>query len=373
MIIGSLLDLGLDFKFLEKELKKLNLKDYTISSRIIVKSGISATKFDVIEKSHHEHHHNHRNLSDINKIIKNSKLDKNLQNTIKKIFYKIAVAEAKVHNTAIDKVYFHEISAIDTIIDVAGAVIGFNSLGIEKIHCSELNTGTGFVEFSHGKWPVPAPATAEILKNVSIYHNNIKSELVTPTGAAIITTLADSFGEMPAMKLEKIGYGAGTKDLPQLNVLRVFYGELDNNFGNFDDKIMVMETNIDNMNPEIFPYVIERLMGNGALDAYTEPINMKKNRIGIKITALCDKNDVDKLFKILFEETTTLGIRIFPARRKKLEREIKTIKTKYGKIRIKISKLDGKIKNATPEYEDCVGIARKFRIPLRGVYKEVNK
>ena len=233
MIIGSLLDLGLDFKFLEKELKKLNLKDYTISSRIIVKSGISATKFDVIEKSHHEHHHNHRNLSDINKIIKNSKLDKNLQNTIKKIFYKIAVAEAKVHNTAIDKVYFHEISAIDTIIDVAGAVIGFNSLGIEKIHCSELNTGTGFVEFSHGKWPVPAPATAEILKNVSIYHNNIKSELVTPTGAAIITTLADSFGEMPAMKLEKIGYGAGTKDLPQLNVLRVFYGELDNNFGNF--------------------------------------------------------------------------------------------------------------------------------------------
>ena len=212
-----------------------------------------------------------------------------------------------------------------------------------------------------------------MLKDVPIYHNNIKFELVTPTGAAIITTLAEKFGEMPPMNLEKIGYGAGTKDLSQPNVLRVFLGEFDNEFGNFEDKIMVMETNIDNMNPEIFPYVIERLMKNGALDAYTMPIEMKKGRHGIKITALCDKNDIDKLSKIIFEETKTIGIRIFPAGRKKLDREIKTINTKYGKIRVKISKLNNKIKNIAPEYEDCAEIAKKNKIPLRKIYEEINK
>ena len=355
MIIGALLDLGLDFKFLEKELKKLNLKNYKIEARRVMKSGISATKFDVIElhANKAKYHQEERNINEINSIINKSKLDKNIRNAIKKIFYKIAAAEAKVHKTSINKVHFHEIGAIDTIIDVAGAVIGFEKLGIKKIYCSKLNIGTGFVEFSHGKWPVPAPATALILKGVPIYHNNIKSELVTPTGAAIITALAAKFGEMPAMKLEKIGYGSGTKNLEQPNVLRVFYGESESDIENFDDKIMVMETNIDNMNPEIFPYVIERLIKSGALDAYSMPINMKKSRIGIKITVLCDKNNIDKLSKIIFEETTTLGIRIFPAGRKKLEKEIKIINTKYGKIRVKISKLNGKTKNITPEYEDC--------------------
>jgi len=371
MIIGALLDLGLDFKFLEKELKKLNLKNYKIEARRVMKSGISATKFDVIElhANKAKYHQEERNINEINSIINKSKLDKNIRNAIKKIFYKIAAAEAKVHKTSINKVHFHEIGAIDTIIDVAGAVIGFEKLGIKKIYCSKLNIGTGFVEFSHGKWPVPAPATALILKGVPIYHNNIKSELVTPTGAAIITALAAKFGEMPAMKLEKIGYGSGTKNLEQPNVLRVFYGESESDIENFDDKIMVMETNIDNMNPEIFPYVIERLIKSGALDAYSMPINMKKSRIGIKITVLCDKNNIDKLSKIIFEETTTLGIRIFPAGRKKLEKEIKIINTKYGKIRVKISKLNGKTKNITPEYEDCAKITRKYKIPLRKVYE----
>src|SRR3989338_5894384 len=352
MIIGSLLDLGMDFKFLEKELKKLKLQSYKITAKKAVKSGISATKFDVAEKSHDNHNHEHRNLRNINKIVDGSKLDKNIRSAIKKIFYKIAVAEAKVHNTTIDKIHFHEIGAIDTIIDVAGAVIGLKKLDIGKIYCSNINVGTGFVEFSHGKWPVPAPATSEILKEVPVYHNNIEFELVTPTGAAIISTLASNFGEMPAMKVEKIGCGAGTKDLKQPNVLRVFYGELEAGFGNFDDKIMVIETNIDNMNPEIFPYVVERLMESGALDAYTEPITMKKGRIGIRITVLCDKNDIDKLSKIIFDETTTLGVRVYPAGRKKLDREIKTIKTRHGDVRVKISKLDGKIKNVMPEYED---------------------
>ena len=370
MIIGSLLDLGLDFKYLGNELKKLKLKDYKISSKKVIKNGISATKFDVLE-SKNKHHHEEHNINEINKIINNSKLDKEIKDAIKKIFSRIAVAEAKVHNTSINKIHFHEIGAIDTIIDAAGAVIGFNKLGIKKIYCSKLNTGTGFIYFSHGKWHVPAPATAEMLKNVPIYHNNIQAELVTPTGAAIITTLSDSFGEMPSMNLEKIGYGAGTKDLRQPNVLRVFYGDSDEDFGNFDDKILVMETNIDNMNPEIFPYVIERLMENGALDAYLTQIMMKKNRPAIKITSLCVKEDIDVLSKIIFEETTTLGIRIFRAERKILQREIKTITTRYGKIKIKISKLNGKIKNITPEYEDCVKIARKKKIPLKNIYKEI--
>ncbi|MBS3114340.1 nickel pincer cofactor biosynthesis protein LarC [Candidatus Woesearchaeota archaeon] len=368
MIIGALLDLGLDINFLDKELKKLNLKNYEIQSKKIVKNGIAATKFDVSIK--HEHNHEERNLKEINEIIKKSKLDNEIKNTIKKIFLKIAIAEAKVHNKPVDKIHFHEIGAIDTIIDIAGAVIGFKKLGIDRIYCSKLNVGTGFVEFSHGKWPVPAPATAEILRNVPIYNNNIEAELVTPTGAAIITALASGFGEMPAMKVEKIGYGAGTKELEQPNVLRVFLGELDNMK---NDTINIIETNIDNMNPEIYPYVIERLMENGALDAYLTNIIMKKGRPAIKLTVLSEMKDTDKLCNVIFDETTTLGVRILTAAKKKLDREIKTIKTKYGNVGVKISKLKNEVKNIMPEYEDCVKIAKNRKIPLKEVYEEVKK
>jgi uncharacterized protein (TIGR00299 family) protein len=365
MIIGALLDLGLDFNYLKREIGKLNLNGYQIESKKTVKSGIASTKFNVIiNKNQHEE----RNLKEINKIIDSSKLDNESKNTTKEIFLKIAEAEAKIHDKPIDKIHFHEIGAIDTIIDVAGAVIGFKKLGIEKIYCSRLNVGTGFVEFSHGKWPVPAPATAEILKNVPIYRNNFEAELVTPTGAAIITTLADKFGDMPPMKAEKIGYGAASKDLEQPNVLRVFLGEVENDE---NETINIIETNIDNMNPEIYPYVIDKLMENGALDAYLTNIIMKKGRPAIKLTVLAEQKDTDKLCSIIFDETTTLGIRIFPCQRKKLERELKTIKTRYGDVRIKISKLNGKIQNATPEYEDCVKIAKKYKMPLKMVYGEI--
>ena len=221
MITGALLDLGLDFDFLKKELEKLKLKNVKIEAKKVVKQGITSTKFDVIAK--HEHHE--RNLSDINKIIDDSSLDKEIKEKSKEIFLKIAKAEAKIHNVPLKTIHFHEIGAIDTIIDVAAAVIGLKKLGIEKVYCSKLNVGTGFVEFSHGKWPIPAPATAEILKNVPIYHNDIEAELVTPTGAAIITAFCGNFGLMPAMKVEKIGYGAGFKDLKQPNVLRIYLGE----------------------------------------------------------------------------------------------------------------------------------------------------
>jgi len=365
MILGALINLGLDMGYLRKELQKLNLKNYGIESKKIVKNGISATKFDLIE----EHkHHDERNLKEINKIIDNSKLDNGIKNTIKEIFLKIGTAEAKIHNKSIDKIHFHEIGAIDTIIDVAGAVIGLKKLGIAKIYCSKLNVGTGFIEFSHGKFPVPAPATAEILKGMPIYHNNIEAELVTPTGAAIITTLAEKFGEMPAMKVEKIGYGAGAKNLKQPNVLRVFYGELDKIE---NEAINIIEANIDNMNPEIYPYVIEKLMENGALDAYLISIIMKKGRPAIKLSVLCEIKDTDKLCNIIFDETTTLGVRIFSAEKRSLDREIKIIKTKYGNVRVKISRLNNQIKNIMPEYEDCARIAKKYKIPLKKVYGDL--
>ena len=249
-------------------------------------------------------------------------------------------------------------------------MIGFKKLGIEKIYCSKLNVGTGFVEFSHGKFPVPAPAAAEILKGIPIYNNNVEAELVTPTGAAIISTLCSDFGEMPSMKVEKIGYGAGTKDLEQPNLLRIFLGETQKNS---DEMVNVIETNIDNMNPEIYPYVVDKLMENNALDAYLTNIIMKKGRPGIKLTVLSEIKDTDKLCKIIFDDTTTLGVRIFRAERKILQREIKTMKTKYGNVRVKISKSGDEIKNITPEYEDCVKIAKTKKIPLKKVYKEVNK
>ncbi|MBI2542456.1 nickel pincer cofactor biosynthesis protein LarC [Candidatus Woesearchaeota archaeon] len=368
MITGALIDLGLDISFLRKELEKLNLKGYTIESTKTIKSGISATKFDVIEK--HAHHHEESNLKKINKIIENSKLENEAKSTIKKIFMKIAAAESKIHNKPIGKIHFHEIGAIDTMIDVAGAVIGLKKLNIGKIYCSKLNVGTGFVEFSHGKWPVPAPATSEILKNVPVYHNNTEAELVTPTGAAIISCLCDNFGGMPSMKIEKIGYGAGAKELGHPNVLRVFLGELDKNQ---NDNINIIETNIDNMNPEIYPYVVDRLMDNGALDAYLTNITMKKGRPAVKLSALCEIKDTDRICGIIFDETTTLGVRIHAATRKKLDREIKTIKTKYGNARIKISKSNGEVKNAMPEYEDCARIAKSKKIPLKEAYREVKK
>ena len=227
MIIGALLDAGLDFDYLRNELKKLNLEDYEIDEKKIVKNNISATKFDIFLDKYNNKQNEERNINEINSIIEKSSLDGNIKTKLKKIFLKIAEAEAKVHNMPVYKVHFHEIGAIDTIIDVAGAVIGLENLGVEKVYCSKINLGSGFVEFSHGKFPVPAPATAEILRGIPVYSTDSNAELTTPTGAAIISVLADKFGEMPEIIVEKIGYGAGEKDLKQPNVLRVLIGKIE--------------------------------------------------------------------------------------------------------------------------------------------------
>lgn len=367
MIIGALLDAGLELDHLKTETSKLNIQNFEIKSEKVVKHNIAATKFDVI--THEEKHYRH--LKELLKVVENSKLDEDVKTKANDIFLKIAQAEAKIHNQLLERIHFHEIGALDTIIDVIGALVGFKKLGIEKIHCSKLNVGSGFVESSHDKFPVPAPATAEILKGIPIYSTSANAELVTPTGAAIITTLADKFGTMPVMETESIGYGAGTRDLEQPNVLRVFIGNLIQQSNSEKGMVFIIETNIDDMNPQIYDYLMEKLFQNGALDVYLTNILMKKNRPAIKLTVLSTLEDKEKLIKIIFEETTSIGIRIREEKREILRREIKIINTKYGKMKVKISKLNGKIINIIPEYEDCKRLAKEKKIPLKQIYKDL--
>ncbi len=367
MLIAALLDAGLDLQAFESELRKLNLTHYEINTEKVMKQNIAATKFEVSSQDVKVYRH----LKNLYQIVDNSKLDKKITTSAKSIFLKIAEAEAKIHNQPIGKVHFHEIGAVDTIIDVVGALVGIKLLGIEKVYCSKLNVGSGFVKFSHGTFPVPAPATAEILKGVPVYSTDSKGELITPTGAAIITTLSDSFGKMPEMVTESIGYGAGTRELERPNVLRVFVGQPVQEDDSEHDNGFIIETNIDDMNPQFYDHVMDKLMRHGALDVYFTNIMMKKNRPAIKLTVLTSPKNEAKLTNIIFEETTTLGVRIRKDHRKTLQREIKEVETKFGKIKVKVAKLNGKIVNAKPEYDDCQRIAIEYKIPLKQVYREI--
>ncbi|MFQ5584290.1 MAG: nickel pincer cofactor biosynthesis protein LarC, partial [Calditrichia bacterium] len=276
-----------------------------------------------------------------------------------------------IHNQPIKKVHFHEIGAVDTIIDVVGALAGLKLLGIEKVFCSPINVGSGFIDFSHGRYPVPAPAAAELLKDVPIYSTDSGGELTTPTGAAIITEIAHGFGDMPEMKTERIGYGAGTKDFKQPNVLRVFIGEILQPTDLEMDLVSVIETNIDDMNPQIYDHLFDVLFSNGALDVFLSNIAMKKNRPAVKLTVLCDNADEKKFSGLIFRETSSIGVRIRQEKRYKLSREIQKIQTEYGEVKIKISKLRGEILSRVPEYEDCKRIAREKGIPLKMIYDAV--
>ena len=373
MLLGTLIDAGADIEKIELELKKLKLTDYKIRTKRVFKNQISATKFDVdvIENTHARH------LSDINKIIEDSELDISVKELSKQIFKELAIVEAKIHNTSIDKIHFHEVGATDAIIDIIGSVIALKELKLDIIYSSKIHLGSGFVECQHGIIPVPAPATIELLKDIPVYSTGIKSELTTPTGAVIIKNIAKNFGIMPEMKIEKIGYGAGTKDLTIPNLLRVYIGEIredkDNNEEYEKDNVILIETNIDDMNPEFFDYIYERLLENGSLDVFTTPIFMKKNRPSVMLSVLTTTENLDEILSIIFAETSTLGVRLNRLERRKLEREIITIKTKFGDMRIKISKSKGKIKNIAPEYEDCKKIASELKIPLKDVYDEVRR
>jgi pyridinium-3,5-bisthiocarboxylic acid mononucleotide nickel chelatase len=373
MILGSLLDLGLSFADLKAELAKLDLKNFSVSAKKIVKAGVSATKFDV----EIGHEHGHRNLATIEKIIQDSKLTPETKGPAVKIFRRLAEAEARVHGTSVDKVHFHEVGAIDAIVDIVGACIGFEMLGVRQIHCSALNVGSGFVDCAHGTMPVPAPATAELLRDLPIYSNQVTGELVTPTGAAIVSTLAQGFGGIPPLKIRRIGYGAGTKDFKgTANVVRAIQGDslevrASTNGSSSDTQVVVIEANIDDMNPQIYGYLQEKLMALGALDVFASPVQMKKNRPGLMLTVVAPIDLRETLTRRIFEETTTIGVRFYPTQRRVLERDIVIVESEFGKVGVKVSRLNGKIINFSPEYEDCRQAATKHTVPFKWVQSRV--
>jgi len=374
MTIGALLDAGLKIETLEEELKKLGFSGYQLEVKKVVKKGISATQFKVKIKEKGVE----RRFKDILTILEKSKLDEEIKNETKKIFFNIAQAESKIHQKDIDKIHFHEIGGLDSIIDVTSAVIGTKTLGIEEIHSSALPVGKGFVKCAHGVIPIPAPATLELLKNIPTYCGGIESEMITPTGAAIISTLAKSFGKRPLMKIERIGYGAGEKEFTIPNLLRVSIGEKilkDENFkdGYVSDEAVLIETNIDDMNPEFYDYIMDQLFSQGALDVFLAPIQMKKNRPAHMLSIIVYEQNLNEILEVLFSESTTLGVRIREIKRLRLAQQNFIAETKYGKIRVKVGMFKGEIKNIAPEYEDCKKIAKQHKVPLKEIYDEVKK
>lgn len=364
--MGSLIDAGLDFNRLKKELAHLDLKEYSLQAKKVKRGSLAGTKFDVtINKNARNHSYN-----EMLDVVQTSRLDKRVKENSLRILTRLADSEAKVHNISLEKVNFHELSSIDTIIDIVGSVLAFDILGIEKVYASSLPMGQGMVKVEHGLLPVPAPAALDLLKGVPVRFGSGAGELVTPTGAAIVSTLAGGFGNCPEMKVQKIGYGAGDKDFPNApNLLRVSIGETTGS--EEEDIITVIETNIDDINPQILGYVMEKLFSKGALDVFFTSIYAKKNRPGILLTVLSETFKADSLVKIILEETTSIGVRIYETRRKKLKREIKEVETKYGKMKVKNAYLNGKLIKSQPEYEDCKKIAKKKNIPLVEILKEV--
>jgi pyridinium-3,5-bisthiocarboxylic acid mononucleotide nickel chelatase len=336
----------------------------------------------------HEHEHAHgRGLSEIREIILRAALSEGAKKTAIAIFEALGAAEAKIHNVAIESIHFHEVGAVDAIVDIVGAAVGAEALGVDEIVCSPLNVGGGTVKCAHGEFPVPAQATVELLKGAPVYSSGIQKELVTPTGAAIVNVLATRFGAFPTMKIEKSGYGAGTRDLPgHANVVRLTVGEVTADVASLDaasrvstlehtitDTITVLEANLDDLNPQVFGYVMDRLLEEGALDAFAMPVQMKKNRPGTRLTVLCKPEDAAKLTRLIFAETTTLGVRRRDEQRQTLARRWVTVATQWGEVRMKVASLNGTVTNYAPEYEDCRRIAAEQHVPLKAVMQEATQ
>lgn len=369
MALGALTEIIGDEKYLINELKKLNVDGYKIEISKKVKNGITGTYVDVIlenENNHKHGNHEHRNLSDINKIIDNSLLEEKVKEMAKKIFMRVAKAESKVHNKPLEEVHFHEVGAIDSIVDIIGTAILINKINPDKIISSVVNDGYGFIGCVHGIMSVPVPATSEIFanSNVKFRQIDVDTELVTPTGAAIIAELAEEFTVLPAMVTEKIGWGAGKKDLKIPNVLKVYLGDVEKP----NEDFVVMETNIDDCGGEIFGYTQELLFKNGALDVFFTPIYMKKNRPAYRMTVACRTKDMYKLQDIIFRETTTIGMRYRYEYRTELKRELIELDTKYGKIKAQKVISNGQ-PYVYPEYESIKEIALENNIPLKELYK----
>jgi pyridinium-3,5-bisthiocarboxylic acid mononucleotide nickel chelatase len=367
MILGALMDAGLPLEKLKMELAKLKLTHYDLNVEKIAKKGIAGSQAIVIVEEDHHHHH-HRQLSDIKTIIENSDLEAGIKEKSIGIFTRLAEAEAKVHQTTIDHIHFHEVGAMDAIIDVVGSVAGLAALGIEKIVCSALHVGAGTVECAHGTLPVPAPATVELIQGKPIYSTGVQGELLTPTGAAILTTLASEFGPMPAMTLETTGYGAGNADISIPNLLRIAIGESAEEIKGLEsERVAVMETSIDDMNPQIYDYLMEKMLHMGVMDVFLVPLHMKKNRPGMLLTVLCKMEMMDEITAFLLAETTTIGVRWRIDHRMKARRELRMGKTTHGDIGFKVAKIGDRTVNVSPEYEDCKRVAMKKNVPLINV------
>jgi len=368
MILGALLDAGLPLEVLQQELDKLSVTGFTLVVKQVNRHGIAATHVNVETEETHVHRHLHHIVD----ILQQSALDEQVKIDSQRIFTRLAEAEAKVHNTTVEKIHFHEVGALDAIVDIVGAVAGLRKLGIQKVYASPFTLGTGFVTCAHGRIPIPVPATVELLQGKPIRHTDIEAELVTPTGAAILSTLAEQFGPAPAMRIEHVGYGAGTRELPIPNALRLFIGQIDDAPVSYDqDTVLVLEANIDDMNPEMYDYVFEQLFALGALDVYTTSIMMKKNRPGVLLSVLAPPALRQAVTELLLTETTTIGVRWQEMQRAKAQREIRTVNTRYGSIRVKVSRIGGKVVTIAPEYEDCKRVAQERQdVSFKQVYQE---
>jgi uncharacterized protein (TIGR00299 family) protein len=374
MFLGALLDLGLSLDWLRQQLSLLPLTGYDISVRKCSKAGIQATKFDVFYNEHdHDgpaaHGPHHRAFREIRQMIGGSALSSWVKEKAIAAFEKLAFAEGKIHGRNPDEVHFHEVGAVDSIIDIVGAMIAIKEYLPAAIVCAPVNVGQGTLECRHGVYPVPGPATLELLRGVPIYSNSLPGELTTPTGAALLVTLVERFEPLSLMRAQASGYGAGTRDIPgAANVLRVTLGEQLGIAGEpADEQVAVIEAAIDDLNPQVYGYLFERALSSGALDVYLTPIQMKKNRPGVELTVLCGLEKVGALARMILTETTTLGLRYRLAWRKTLERRYETVATKYGEIRIKVALLDGERVNFVPEYEDCRRLAAESGIPLKEI------
>jgi pyridinium-3,5-bisthiocarboxylic acid mononucleotide nickel chelatase len=369
MVLGALVDAGVDLAALEADLRRLALPGWKISAEKVKRGALFATQVKVEAQ---EHHH-HRGLTEILRLIESAGLAPRAADRAARIFRSLGEAEAKVHQISVEKVHFHEVGAVDAIVDIAGAAIGFELLGVDGFSCSSLDVGAGRVQTQHGLLPVPAPATAELLRDVPTFSSGIEKELVTPTGAAIATTLATQYASMPPMRVQAIGYGAGSADLAQQpNVLRLFVGEAveQEAAGRWDEPVAVIEANLDDMSPQIYGYFVDRALAAGALDVFSSAVQMKKNRPGQLVTLLAKPADASGLIDLLFRETTTIGVRVHEARRRTLEREMIRVATPLGEVRMKISRMNGTVLNAAPEYEDCQRIALEKGVPLKQVMAE---
>jgi uncharacterized protein (TIGR00299 family) protein len=365
MTLGALVDAGVPVEQLRAELQGLDVQGWQISAEKVWKNGMSATHVNVKT----EDTHTHRSLTTILGIFEKSKLAGPVKGRASAIFRKLGEAEASVHNVPLEKIHFHEVGAVDAIVDIVGACVGFAVLGIEKFACSALNVGGGTAKMAHGVLPVPAPATAKLLLGKPTYSNGVLKELVTPTGAAIVATLCDSFGPQPAMAVSAIGYGAGTTDLEgQPNVMRLMIGEaVQKNEWGTEESIRVLEVNVDDMNPQVYGYFQEKALAAGALEVFATPVQMKKNRPGMLITVLCAAADEGKFQEMLFAETTTLGVRSTLTQRRILPREWVNVTTRFGEVRMKVARVNGTVRQASPEFEDCRKLAEEKKVPLQEV------